>query len=40
MIQKQLKVIEIDKEDAISMIRENCEGDINKLFHYLRYDEN
>jgi hypothetical protein len=34
---KELKVIEIDKAEALEFIEENCEGDINRLFDLIRY---
>jgi hypothetical protein len=32
-------VIEIDKEEALEFIQENCDGDINKIFDMIRYQE-
>jgi len=34
-----LKVIEIEKEEGLKFIEENCMGDVAKLFDCLRYDE-
>lgn len=36
---KELKVIEIDKDEALKFIEENCAADIHKVFDCLRYDE-
>ena len=38
--EKELKVIEIDKIEALEFIEENCDGDVNKLFDLIRYEEN
>lgn len=38
-VEKELKVIEIDKQEAIDFIEKKCSGDIQRIFDFLRYDE-
>ncbi len=37
---KELKVIEIDKVEALRFIEDNCGGDIGQLFELLHFDAN
>lgn len=35
---RQLKVIEIEKEEALDFIEQECNGRIQSIFDHLRYD--
>lgn len=36
---KELKVIELDKVEGIKFIEENCDGNIHRIFDFLKYNE-
>lgn len=36
--QKQLRIIEIERDEAIEFIEEECQGKVELIFDHLRYD--